>query len=267
MEIKKSITIGQFIPANSPIHHLDTRMKLLSAILFMVFVFMIENVYGYIILLVFLIGVIFLSKIPIKYFINGLKPILMLILFTVIMQLFFTKGINPPLIQFKFIYVYKEGIYAALFIFLRLLILVFSSSILTLTSSPMQLTSGLEFILKPFKYIGLPTSEISMMMTIALRFIPTILEETDRLIKAQSARGANFETGSLFKRINNLIPILIPLFVSSFRRADDLAIAMESRCFQVGAPRTHLKIMRFKWFDYVSFVFFMLSLGVISFYF
>lgn len=267
MEIKKSITIGQFIPANSPIHHLDARMKLLSAIVFMVFVFLIGSSYGYAILLSFLIILIFLSKIPFRYFINGLKPILVLIIFTVVIQLFFTKGVNPPLLSLKFIVVYKEGISAAVFIFLRLLILVFSSSILTLTSSPMQLTAGLEFILKPFKYIGLPVSEISMMMTIALRFIPTILQETDRLIKAQSARGADFETGSIFKRISNLIPILIPLFVSSFRRADDLAIAMESRCFQVGAPRTHLNVMRFKWFDYVSFFLFIIFLGIISYFY
>lgn len=265
MEIKKSITIGQYIPANSSIHHLDSRMKLLSAILFMVFVFFIENVVGYIILLFFLVVIILLSKIPVKYFINGLKPILMLIVFTVFLQLFFTKGLSQPIINFWIIKVYREGLLAGLFIFLRLLILVFSSSILTLTSSPMQLTTSLEFILKPFSYLGLPTSEISMMMTIALRFIPTILEETDRLIKAQTARGANFETGSIFKRINNLIPILIPLFVSSFRRADELAIAMESRCFQVGSPRTHMKIMRFKWFDYVSFVGFIIFLGIISF--
>lgn len=264
MEIKKSITIGQYIPTNSPIHHLDSRMKLLAAILFMVFVFLIENFWGYVILLGILVGIILLTKIPLRYFINGLKPILMLIVFTVILQLFFTKGTSQPLVEYKFIKIYQEGLIAALFIFLRLLILVFSSSILTLTSSPMQLTASLEFILKPFSYIGLPTSEISMMMTIALRFIPTILEETDRLIKAQSARGANFETGSVLKRINNLIPILIPLFVSSFRRADELAIAMESRCFQVGAPRTHLKIMRFKWFDYITFVGFILFLGVIS---
>jgi len=267
MEIKKSITIGQYIPANSPIHHLDARMKLLSAIFFMVFVFLIENVWGYVILLVFLLVLILLSKIPFRYFINGLKPILMLIVFTVILQLFFTKSASKPLIDIYFIHVYREGLVAGLFIFLRLLILVFSSSILTLTSSPMQLTTSLEFILKPFSYIGLPTSEISMMMTIALRFIPTILEETDRLIKAQSARGADFEKGSVLKRVNNLIPILIPLFVSSFRRADDLAIAMESRCFQVGAPRTHLKIMRFQWFDYFSFSSFILFLSVISYFF
>jgi len=267
MEIKKSVTIGQYIPANSPIHHLDSRMKLLSAIIFMVFVFLISNSIGYIILLFLLLIIIYLSKIPFRYFINGLKPILMLIIFTVILQLFFTKGIEQPIVSIKFIKIYREGFGAAIFIFLRLLILVFSSSILTLTSSPMQLTAGLEFILKPFKYIGLPVSEISMMMTIALRFIPTILEETDRLIKAQSARGADFESGSIFKRINNLIPILIPLFVSSFRRADELAIAMESRCFQVGALRTHLKVMRLQWFDYVSFILLIIILGVISYFF
>jgi len=264
MEIKKSITIGQYIPANSPIHHLDARMKLLSAIFFMVFVFLIKDSIGYFLLLAFLIFVIYLTKIPLRYFINGLKPIVLLITFTVLLQFLFTKGTGQALVDIKFIKIYKEGLIAGLFIFLRLLLLVFSSSILTLTSSPMQLTSALEFVLKPFKYIGLPTSEISMMMTIALRFIPTILEETDRLIKAQSARGANFETGSIFKRINNLIPILVPLFVSSFRRADDLAVAMEARCFQVGAPRTHLKIMRFQWFDYVSFIFFVIGLFFVS---
>ncbi len=265
MEIKKNITIGQYIPAHSLLHQLDPRTKLITVLYFIVMIFFINQLYGYLLLLFFITMLIFVSTIPFRFFLKGLKPILFLILFTVIIQLFVTTG--TPLFQWGPINIAVEGVYAAIFIFLRLTLLVFASSLLTLTTSPIGLTNGLEFLLRPFKVIGIPSSEIAMMMTIALRFIPTILEETDRLIKAQTARGVNFEKGGLFKRVQQLIPILVPLFISAFRRADDLAIAMEARCFQVGKKRTHLKELRFSFKDLVYFSIFILAVaGVVWFF-
>jgi energy-coupling factor transport system permease protein len=254
MEIKKSISIGQYIPANSFLHLLDPRTKLISILGFIIMIFFIKDLAGYLLLLVLMTILIMLSTIPFSFFLRGLKPILFLIFFTVVIQLFMTKG--TPLLVVGPLMISLEGVYAASYIFLRLVLLVFASSILTLTTSPIGLTNALEYLLRPFKVIGIPASEISMMMTIALRFIPTILEETDRLIKAQTARGVNFEKGNLFKRLQQLIPILVPLFVSAFRRADDLAIAMEARCFQVGKPRTHLKELRYTTRDWLFYVLF-----------
>jgi len=265
MEIKNSLTIGQYIPTGSIIHKLDPRTKLILVLFFMIMVFFIKNLVGYILFFSLICILIVVSKIQMKYFIRGLKPILILILFTVFLQLFFTNG--SPVVILGPLVITEEGVYLAIFIFLRLVLLVFSSSLLTLTTSPMQLTSALEYLLTPFKFVGLPSSEISMMMTIALRFIPTILEETNRLIKAQSARGIDFEKGSLFKRIQNMIPILVPLFVSAFRRADELAIAMEARCFQVGAKRTHLRELQFERRDYVFIILFISIVTVVSIFF
>ena len=265
MEIKNSLTIGQYVPADSIIHKLDPRTKLISVLFFMVIIFLIESLVGYLILLLLICLLIVISRVQFKYFIRGLRPILILIVFTVFLQLFFTKG--TPLVSVLGLVITKEGVNLAIFIFLRLVLLVFSSSLLTLTTSPMELTSALEWILYPFKVFGLPSSEISMMMTIALRFIPTILEETDRLMKAQMARGADFESGGLFKRIQNMVPILVPLFISAFRRADELAIAMEARCFQVGAKRTHLKELCFNKRDYFFLLFFISIIIIVSFIF
>lgn len=265
MEIRKSISIGQYIPANSFLHMLDPRTKLISVLGFIVMIFFIKDLLGYLLLLVLMILLIFLSTIPFSFFLRGLKPILFLILFTVVIQLFMTKG--TLLLALGPLKISLEGVFAATYIFLRLVLLVFASSLLTLSTSPIGLTNALEYLLRPFKVIGVPASEISMMMTIALRFIPTILEETDRLIKAQTARGVNFEKGNLFKRLQQLIPILIPLFVSAFRRADDLAIAMEARCFQVGKKRTHLKELSFTLRDWLFFVlFFVPVLSIVWFY-
>lgn len=263
MELKRQITLGQYVPGKSLLHALDPRIKLLCSLILMVVVFLIQSVTGYLVLLGFLLLLVLLSRVPFRYFLNGLKPILMLVVLTVSLQIFFTKGTGQPLFSWWIIQIFQEGLVAAVFIFLRLILLVFSSSLLTLTTSPMRLTSAIEFILKPFSYIGLPTAEISMMMTIAMRFIPTILEETDRLIKAQSSRGAEFETGNMFKRLQGLIPILVPLFISSFRRADDLAIAMESRCFQVGMKRTQLHPLIFRSQDFFSLGLFIILLSLI----
>lgn len=263
MELKRSITLGQYVPGISFIHRLDPRIKLIASLLLMVFVFLIHTIYGYLVLLVFLLLLVFLSQVPFHYYINGIRPIIMLLILTVSLQIFFTKGADQPILHWWIIQIYQEGIQGAIFIFLRLILLVLSSSLLTLTTSPMRLTSAIEFVLKPFSYLGLPTSEISMMMTIALRFIPTILEETDRLMKAQSSRGAEFETGNLFKRLQGLIPILVPLFISSFRRADDLAVAMESRCFQVGNKRTQLHPLLFHASDFLALGVFLIILVLI----
>jgi energy-coupling factor transport system permease protein len=232
---------------------------------FIVMIFFVQQLYGYLLLLGLMIILILISSIPFSFFLRGLKPILFLILFTVVIQLFMTKG--APLLTLGPLIVTKEGAIAAAFIFLRLVLLVFASSILTLTTSPIGLTNALEYLLRPFKAIGVPASEISMMMTIALRFIPTILEETDRLIKAQTARGVNFEKGNLFKRLQHLIPILVPLFVSAFRRADDLAIAMEARCFQVGKKRTHLKELRYTKRDILFFLVFFSAVACVVWFF
>ena len=261
MEFKKSISIGQYIPTNSFVHKLDPRFKMIFLIAFIVCVFFIHTVEGYLLLLAYMLFSVAATKISIRHFLRALKPIIFLLIFTTILQLFFTKT-GTVLVDWWIFKITMDGVYESIFIFLRLILLVFASSLLTLTSTPMELTASLEYVLHPFKYVGLPVSEISMMITIALRFVPTIMEETDRLMKAQTARGVDFEKGSLMKRIANLIPIIVPLFISALRRADDLAIAMEARSFQVGKPRTHLHVLIFHLKDYF-FLFFSLSYVIV----
>lgn len=235
----KDITIGQHFPGDSFVHRLDPRVKILLTLLYIINLFIIKNFYGYAVIIGFTFIVIFISKVPLKFIIKGLKPILWIILFTAVLNLFLTPGnIIYTLGPLK---ITSEGIYRAVFMVLRLTFLIIGTSILTLTTSPIVLTDGIEKLLSPFKRIGLPAHEIAMMMTIALRFIPTLIEETDKIMKAQMARGADFYTGSILKRAKSLIPILVPLFVSSFRRAEDLATAMESRCYRGGEGRTRLK--------------------------
>ncbi len=266
MEFKKSISIGQYIPTESIIHTLDPRFKMIFLMVFVVAIFLVHSITGYLLfLLVMLLGV-FASRIPIEHFLRALKPIIFLLVFTTVLQLFFTKT-GEPLVDWWIFKITTDGVYESVFIFLRLILLVFASSLLTLSTSPMELTSALEYILHPFKYVGLPVAEISMMITIALRFVPTIMEETDRLMKAQTARGVDFEKGNLMKRITNLIPIIVPLFISALRRADDLAVAMEARSFQVGHPRTHLHVLHYKPSDYVFIVSVLLYIAVISYLF
>ena len=235
----KDITIGQYYPANSVIHKLDSRIKLIATFVFMVSLFIINKFWPYAIVLLSLVSVIKLSSIPMKYILKGIKPLRWIILFTFVINVFFLPG--DVIWSFGFLTITSQGIEQAIFMALRLVLLVLGTSILTLTTSPIELTDGIERLLNPFKKIGLPVHELAMMMTIALRFIPTLLDETDKIMKAQMSRGADFESKNLISRAKNLVPLLVPLFVSAFRRADELAMAMEARCYRGGYNRTKMK--------------------------
>ena len=248
----KDITLGQYFPGNSFIHRLDPRIKILSVIIYITVIFCIKNFLGYGALVLFTSFVIFLSKIPVKFVIKGLKPIMVFVVITALFNLFLTDG--KILWQWGFVKITNEGLLAAAYMVLRLFFLVLGTSLLTLTTSPITLTDGIENLLSPFKKIGVPAHEFAMMMTIALRFVPTLLEETDKIIKAQTARGADFESGNIVNRAKAMIPILIPLFISAFRRADDLAVAMECRCYRGGENRTRLRELKFSFRDGICFV-------------
>lgn len=250
----KDITIGQYIPGESFVHKLDPRVKILLSMIYIVDLFIIDNFWGYLFILGFTAMSIIISKVPFKYIYKGLKPIFVLLLITALLNIFMTGGTSgePPLWQWKFLKVYKDGLILAAFMIIRLVFLIIGTSLLTLTTSPIELTDGLEKLLNPFKKIGLPAHEIAMMMTIALRFIPTLIDETDKIMKAQMARGADFESGNILSRAKNLIPLLVPLFISSFRRADELAMAMEARCYKGGSGRTRMKVLKLHNEDYVA---------------
>ncbi|MBU3091393.1 energy-coupling factor transporter transmembrane protein EcfT [Clostridium sp. CM028] len=249
----KDITIGQYIPGESFVHKLDPRFKILISLLFIVDLFLVNNFIGYLFIIIFLLATIIIANLSFKYIYNGLKPILVLLLITAVLNIFMTSGKELNLIfHYGFINVYKEGLIVAAFMILRLVFLIMGTSILTLTTSPIELTDGIENLLNPFKRIGVPAHELAMMMTIALRFIPTLMDETDKIMKAQMARGADFESGNLISRAKSLIPILVPLFISSFRRADELAMAMESRCYKGGEGRTRMKQLKITKKDYVA---------------
>ena len=258
----KDITIGQYIPGESPVHHLDPRLKILMSLIFIIDLFVINNFKGYIFVFVFVLSSIFIAGIKLKYIFKGLKPILLLVLITAVFNLFLTPG-KERIFSYGSITIYKEGFYLASFMVIRLIFLITGTSILTLTTSPIELTDGLESLLNPFKRIGLPAHELAMMMTIALRFIPTLMDETDKIMKAQMARGACFDEGNLVKRAKALIPILVPLFISSFRRADELAMAMESRCYRGGEGRTRMKILRYTLSDFIA-VFIFISYAALT---
>ena len=239
----KNVTLGQYYPGNSPVHRLDPRMKIFLTIAYIVGVFMVSNLPGYVLALAFLLGATKLSGIRIKYLMRGLKPLMFIIVFTFILNLFFAAG-ETVLIGLGPIRITYEGLRTAVFYSLRLMFLVMGTSLLTLTTSPIQLTDGIERILRPLQVIHFPAHELAMMMTIALRFIPMLLEETDKIMKAQMARGADFESGNLIARAKAMVPLLVPLFVSAFRRAGDLAMAMESRCYHGGENRTRLRVLK-----------------------
>ena len=236
------ITLGQYYPVTSFVHKMDAQIKILITLIFMIIVFLVKGFVGFAVIALFLFVVLKASKIPFKFLIKGVKPILVFVIFTVVLNMFMTGGTKA----FTFIIwdVTYEGIFASLFMALRIVFLVIGSSFLTYTTSPIMLTDGIEKLLKPFVKIGVPAYEIAMMMSIALRFIPTLVEETDKIIKAQKARGSDFESGGLIKRGKAIIPVLVPLFVSAFRRADELAIAMESRCYNGGVNRTRLRVSK-----------------------
>lgn len=248
----RDITIGQYYPSNSILHKLDPRVKLVGTILYIVLLFFIQNYYGYIFAAVFLGLIITLSKVPVKFILRGLKAVLFLLLFMVAFNLFFTPGNEA--FSFGFIRVTWEGIESAILMGLRLIFLLLGSSIMTFTTTPNQLTDGLEKLMGPLKKIKVPVHEISMMMSIALRFIPILMEETDKIMKAQMARGADFESGGLIKRAKSLIPLLVPLFVSAFRRANDLAMAMEARCYRGGEGRTKMKPLKYAGKDMLAYL-------------
>ncbi len=237
----RDITLGQYYPGNSIIHRLDPRVKIINTFAYIITLFLVKDFFGFLTALFFLSLIILLAKVPLKFIFKGLKPIFFIIIFTFTVNMFMTKG--QPLLTIGFLVITKEGLYNAFFMGVRLVLLIIGSSLLTLTTKPINLTDGIERLLSPFKKIGLPAHELAMMMTIALRFIPTLLEETDKIMKAQMARGADFETGNLIRRAKSLIPLLVPLFISAFRIAQDLAMAMEARCYRGGDERTRMNAM------------------------
>ncbi|MCQ2373819.1 MAG: energy-coupling factor transporter transmembrane protein EcfT [Phascolarctobacterium sp.] len=248
-----NITLGQYFPGDSFIHKLDPRTKLLCTLLFIVAIFFANSPISYGILCGFTLLVILVSRLPFVMVLKSVKPIWIILLLTLCIHIFTTPG-ETILYQYSFLTVTKEGLELGVKMCLRLILLLLFSSILTFTTSPIVLTDGIESLLRPFKCIGVPAHELAMMMTIALRFIPTLLEETDRIMKAQTARGADFESGNIIQRVKNMLPLLIPLFIGAFRRADDLAIAMEARCYRGGEGRTRMHQLSYGSNDYVAFV-------------
>ncbi len=249
----KDITLGQYFPGNSPIHRLDPRTKLLGLVVYISALFLAGGWISYGLMLALLLGCIAVSGVPAKAFVRGMKPLVLILIFTGILNLFFTVG-EKPLFQWWVITVYPEGIVRTVQMLLRILMLISGTFLLTYTTSPIALTDGLESLLSPLKVIRVPVHELSMMMCIALRFIPTLIEETDKIMAAQKARGADFETGKLTQRVKALVPILVPLFISAFRRADELATAMECRCYHGGDGRTKMKLLRYHRLDMLAFM-------------
>lgn len=258
----KDITLGQYYPGNSKVHNLDPRVKILLTMIYIVLLFTVKNFSGFAVFAAFTFFVIYSAKIPVKFVFKGIKPLLFIILFTAVLNIFMTQGRIAFRIPYTPIVATWEGIYMATFMIIRLVFLIIGTSLLTLTSSPISLTDGIEHLLSPFKKIGVPAHELAMMMTIAIRFIPTLLEETEKIMKAQTSRGADFETGNLLKRAKSLVPLLVPLFISAFRRADELALAMECRCYNGGNGRTRMKKLRITKSDIICSVVFVIALAV-----
>lgn len=257
----RDITLGQYYPGDSWIHRLDPRIKIVATLLFIVELFIVDNFIGFGIAALALGGVIKVSKVPLSFITRGLKPVFIILMFTFLLNMFFTDG--RILFQLGFIKITYEGLIRAVFMGIRLVLLIIGSSMLTLTTRPLSLSDGIERLLSPFSKIGVPAHEIAMMMSIALRFIPTLLEETDKIMKAQQARGADFETGNLVQKAKSMIPILVPLFISAFRIAQDLAMAMEARCYHGGSNRTRLHEMKLRKNDYVAITMLIVFLIVI----
>ena len=247
----KDITLGQYFPGHTVIHRLDPRTKLIFTVAYIVALFLAKHVISYAILLVLLGVLIAVSKVGIKSILRGMKPILIIVIITGVLNLFYTAGEGEPLVSFWIFNIYVEGIWAAIFMVLRIAMLITCTFLLTYTTSPIQLTDGLERLMKPLKAIRVPVHELAMMMSIALRFIPTLIEETDKIMAAQKARGADFDTGNLMQKAK----ALVPLFISAFRRADELAIAMECRCYHGGEGRTRMRQLKLKGIDCGALVF------------
>lgn len=257
----KDITIGQYYEVDSKIHSLDPRVKLIGTFLFLISLFIFDNVAALIVITIYLVSVIKLSKVPFKYMIKGMKAIAFLLLITVFFNLFLTGG--DPIFEIGPVKISESGLKIAAMTAIRLTYLILGSSLMTLTTTPNQLTDALEALLKPLRVIRFPVHEIAMMMSIALRFIPILVEETDKIMKAQMARGADFETGGLIKKAKAMVPLLVPLFVSAFRRANDLAMAMEARGYRGGEGRTKFKPLRYKKSDWIAYVIMWSYLGIV----
>lgn len=260
----RNITIGQYYPGETVIHKLDPRIKIIITFTFIISLFIINTFYPYVFIVAYLFAAIKLSTVPIRYILRGLKPIMLIILITFLINLFMTKG--EVILPLGPLDITKEGLIHAGFMAIRLIFLIIGTSLLTLTTSPISLTDGIERLLNPFKKIGVPAHELAMMMTIALRFIPTLLEETDKIMKAQMARGADFESGNIIRRAKSLVPLLVPLFVSAFRRADELAMAMEARCYRGGENRTRMKQLKLETRDFVVIGVTLLLLAIIIYF-
>lgn len=245
-----NITIGQYFPGTSPLHRLDPRVKIILLFIFLIEIFIFNSALSYALLTLFTIGLMLLSAVPIKLILRSLKPLLWIIIFTFIIHLFSHPG--TEIAKVWLFTLTKEGVEQAVLISLRLILLLINSSLLTYTTSPLKLTDALESLLSPFKKVGVPAHELAMMMTIALRFVPTLIEETDKIMKAQQSRGADFSSGNILARLKSMIPILVPLFLSAFRRADDLAMAMEARCYRGGIGRTQMKTLAVGSIDYLA---------------
>ena len=248
----RDITIGQHFPGNSLVHRFDPRLKLVLPIAYIVLLFAASNPLGLTLSILFL-GVMYkVAKIPVKMIGKSLKPILPIVLFTAVLNLFFVSGEGDPLVHFWFLTIYAEGVRYAVLMAVRVMALIAGTSLLTYTTSPIVLTDAIEQLLKPLGKLHFPVHELAMMMSIALRFIPTLIEETDKIMNAQKARGAQLDTGKMTDRVKALVPVLIPLFISAFRRADELAMAMECRCYRGGTGRTRLKVLRCEKQDYID---------------
>lgn len=246
----RDITIGQYFPGQSAIHRMDPRTKIILSILYIVMLFVADNMWGLLLGVLFGFAAYLISRIPVSMIWKSMKPVVPIVIFTAVLNLFLSTG--DPLWQWKFLKITKEGIETAVFMSVRILCLIAGTSLLTYTTSPIALTDGIERLLSPLKKIKLPVHELAMMMTIALRFIPTLIEETDKIMNAQKARGAQLDTGKMLDRVKALVPVLIPLFISAFRRADELAMAMECRCYRGGDGRTRLKVLRCTRQDYID---------------
>ena len=257
----RDITLGQYYPADSVLHRLDPRVKLCGTLVYVISLFLFQSFTGYIVATVFLVSMIALSHVPVGFMLRGLKAIFVLLIFTAVLNAFLTPG--RELVSFWKITITIEGVRLAAFMVLRLVYLIIGSSLMTLTTTPSNLTDGLEKALGWMKIFRVPVHEIAMMMSIALTFIPVLLEETDRIMKAQQARGADFESGNIVRRVRALVPILVPLFVSAFRRANDLALAMESRCYRGGEGRTKMRPLKYVARDYAAYAVLVLYLVII----
>ena len=249
----RDITIGQYYPAKSVLHRLDPRVKLVCTLFYLVSLFLFKSIPGYIVATLFLISVVRLSKVPFSYIMRGMKPVIMLLMITVLFNLFLTRG-GEVLLHVWVLTVTEEGLRTAVFMAVRLIYLIAGSSLMTFTTTPNELTDGIESLLGPLNKLRVPVHEVAMMMSIALRFIPILLEETDKIMKAQIARGADLESGNIIQKAKSMVPILVPLFVSAFRRANDLAMAMEARCYRGGEGRTKMKPLHYRKCDYVAYV-------------